>query len=79
MPNARTPKLKHGDHVSWESSQGTVHGTVERTVTDTTRVKGHVAHATPEHPEVVVTSSKTGAQAVHKPEALHRSKKTSGA
>jgi hypothetical protein len=66
--------FKHGQAVEWESSQGTVHGTVEKTVTATTRVKGHVAKATPEHPEVLVKSSKTGAEAVHAPSALHAAK-----
>jgi hypothetical protein len=63
-------KFKHGQAVEWDASQGTIHGTVERTVTKTTRVKGHVAKATEDHPEVMVRSSKTGAKAVHRPEEL---------
>jgi len=63
-------RFKHGQAVEWDSSQGTVRGTVERTVTKTTRVKGHVAKATPEHPEVLVRSKKTGAEAVHRPDEL---------
>jgi hypothetical protein len=68
-------KFKRGEAVEWDASQGTVRGTVEETVTKTTRVKGHVAKATPEHPEVVVHSDKTGAEAVHRPEELRRAKR----
>ncbi len=63
-------KFKRGQPVEWSSSQGTVRGTVERVVTETTRIKGHVAKATAEHPEVLVRSDATGAEAVHRPEAL---------
>jgi hypothetical protein len=65
-------KFKRGQPVEWDASQGTVHGTVEKLVTQTTRVKGHVAKATAEHPEVLVRSSKTGAEAIHLPEELRR-------
>ncbi len=63
---------KKGDRVAWETPQGETHGTVEKVVTTTTRVKGHVAKATKEHPEVLVRSGKSGKQAVHKPEALKK-------
>jgi hypothetical protein len=33
-------KFKRGQPVEWDASQGTVHGTVEKLVTQTTRVKG---------------------------------------
>jgi hypothetical protein len=63
-------KFKPGAAVEWDASQGIVRGTVERTVTAVTRVKGHLAQATPEHPQVLVRSDKTGAEAVHRPDAL---------
>jgi hypothetical protein len=63
---------KKGDKVTWATSQGETHGTVEKVVTATTKVKGHVAKATKEHPEVLVHSDKSGKQAVHKPEALKK-------
>ena len=62
--------LKRGDHVSWESSQGTVHGTVERTITGPIDIKGHHVAASAGNPEVVVESAKTGAEAAHKPGSL---------
>ena len=63
---------KPGDKVSWGTSQGKTHGTVEKIVTETTKVKSHVAKATKENPEVLVKSDKTGAKAVHKPDALKK-------
>ena len=68
-----TKTLKPGDHVSWGTSQGETHGTVEKKVTSDTKVKGHVAHATPDDPQYKVKSDKTGAEAVHKPDSLHKS------
>ena len=64
---------KKGDKVSWGTSQGKTEGTVEKIVTSTTKVKGHTANATKEHPEVMVKSSKSGKEAVHKPEELKKS------
>lgn len=59
-----------GDAVRWNTSQGETQGHVERVVTHTTHVAGHTARATPEAPQVVVKSDKTGHEAVHKPGAL---------
>ena len=64
--------LKPGDKVKWDTSQGETHGTVEKVVTSTTKVKGHTAKATKDEPQVVVKSDKSGSEAVHKPEALHK-------
>ncbi len=63
---------KKGDTVRWETSQGETEGTVERIVTALTRIKGHTAKATKDHPEVLVRSKKSGKEAVHKPEALRK-------
>lgn len=63
---------KAGAKVKWQTSQGETAGTVEKVVTRTTKVKGHVAKATRDHPEVLVKSSKSGKTAVHKPEALEK-------
>ena len=63
---------KQGTKVVWNSSQGEIAGTVVKTVTSTTKVKGHVAKATSEHPEVLVKSDKSGREAIHKPEQLKR-------
>jgi hypothetical protein len=66
---------KPGTKVTWNTAQGETHGTVEKTVTKTTKVKGHIAKATKEHPEVLVKSDKSGKEAVHKPEQLKKTGK----
>lgn len=63
---------KKGDKVTWGTSQGETHGTVEKIVTSTTKVKGHTAKATKEEPQVMVKSGKSGKTAVHKPEELKK-------
>jgi len=65
-------KFKRGDHVEWNTSQGPTRGTVVRTVTAPVRVKGHQARASGDHPEVEVRSDKSGAHAVHQPDALRK-------
>ena len=66
-------KLKPGDHVTWNTSQGKTQGTVEKKVTGTERVKGHVARASEDAPQYRVKSDKTGAEAIHKPGQLKQS------
>lgn len=65
-------QLKKGDKVSWESSQGTVEGKVQKKVTSPTEIKGHHVAASEENPEFLVKSDKTGAVAAHKPGALKK-------
>ena len=64
--------LKPGDKVKWGTSGGETHGTVEKKVTGTTKVKGHTAKATKEAPQFLVKSDKSGKEAVHKPEELKK-------
>lgn len=64
--------LKPGDKVSWGTSGGETHGTVEKKVTTATQVKGHTAKATKEEPQFVVKSAKSGKTAVHKPDDLKK-------
>jgi hypothetical protein len=63
---------KPGDTVRWNTSQGETEGVVRKIVKKATTVKGYTAKASPEHPEVVVESAKSGKPAVHKPESLTR-------
>jgi len=63
---------KKGEHVSWNSIRGKTEGEVVKTVTSTTSVKGHTAKATKDDPQVLVKSSKTGKEALHKPAALKK-------
>lgn len=67
-----TSTPRKGDSVSWKTPQGETEGTVEKIVKSTIKVKGHVAQATEENPQVVVKSEKSGKTAVHKPEQLKK-------
>jgi hypothetical protein len=66
------PTFRKGDAVAWDTSQGETHGTVERKLTAPTDIKGHHVAASPENPEYLVRSDKTGAEAAHRPSALRR-------
>lgn len=67
-----TDTFKAGDKVEWHSSQGLVHGTVKKKLTAPRKIKGHAVAASPEHPEFLVVSDKTGAEAAHKATALKK-------
>lgn len=64
--------FKAGEPVSWEHSQGTTQGKVVRRLTRPVSIKGHRVAASPDNPEYLVESEKTGARAAHKPDALHK-------
>ncbi len=64
--------FKKGDAVTWKASQGTIHGTVEKKLTHPTEIKEHHVAASPDNPEYLVKSNRTGAEAAHKPSGLKR-------
>jgi hypothetical protein len=63
---------KAGDAVAWESSAGRSIGKVVRRVTSPRRIKSHRVAASPENPEFIVRSDKTGKLAAHKAQALKK-------
>ena len=65
--------FKVGDKVQWHSPQGTVHGNIKKKLTAPTDIKGHHVAASSDHPEFLVVSDKTGAEAAHKASALSKS------
>ena len=67
-------KLKKDDRVKWRTSQGTTSGKVVKKLTAPAEIKGHHVAASPENPEYLVESEKTGAEAAHKPSALKKIK-----
>ncbi|GGZ02639.1 DUF2945 domain-containing protein [Pseudoduganella plicata] len=67
-----TQAFKVGDKVEWHSSQGAVQGMVKKKLTSHTTIKGHEVAASPDNPEYLVVSDKTGAEAAHKPDALKK-------
>ncbi|MBV8965663.1 MAG: DUF2945 domain-containing protein [Mycobacteriaceae bacterium] len=64
--------FRKGDRVTWKSHGQTVVGTVLEQITSDRQVAGRTVRASPERPQYRVRSSATGADAVHKPGALHR-------
>jgi len=69
-----TKQLKAGDSVEWDSSGGHSTGKVVKEVTSTTRIAGHTAKATAADPQYRVKSVASGKEAVHKPEALKKTR-----
>ncbi|AFC55349.1 MULTISPECIES: DUF2945 domain-containing protein [Mycobacterium] len=61
-----------GDAVEWQSHGTTVRGTVEGEITSDTEAAGRTVRASADQPQYKVRSDKTGADAVHKPDALRR-------
>lgn len=64
--------FKPGDQVAWDHSQGETKGKVVRKLTGATKIRRHPVAASPENPEYLVESDRTGARAAHRPEALKR-------
>jgi hypothetical protein len=64
--------VKKGDQVTWQSHGQTVPGRVREKITERTEAAGRTVAASPEEPQFLVESDKTGRDAVHKPESLHR-------
>lgn len=72
-----TDKLKPGDKVEWNTSQGKTSGTVRKKLTSPTDIKGHHVDASKDKPEYLVESAKSGKPAAHKPDALKKTGKKS--
>jgi hypothetical protein len=70
-----TETFKKGDRVEWDSHGGTAIGTVEKKITERTEAGGRTVDASPEEPQYLVKSEKSGGTAVHKPDALRRTTK----
>lgn len=65
-------KLRKGDKVSWNTSQGETVGSVVKKQTAPTKIKGHEVKASKSDPQYIVESEKSGKRAAHKPEQLRR-------
>lgn len=61
-----------GDEVTWRSHGSTAEGRVEKKVTDRRKEAGRTVAASPEEPQYVVRSEKSGKKAVHKGSALRK-------
>lgn len=67
-------QIRKGHKVDWKSHGSTVTGTVEAKITSDTETAGRTVRASKDEPQYHVRSDKSGRDAVHKPESLHRSK-----
>lgn len=65
-----TAVLKRGDRVSWHSQGQVIEGVVVKKITGSAEIKHHHVNASPAHPEYLVKSDKTGAEAAHYAHAL---------
>ena len=65
-------KPKAGDKVTWNTQHGQTEGKVKKEVTKDVKVQGRSIKADKDNPKIVVESTKTGKQAAHKPDALHK-------
>jgi len=63
-----------GDRVEWDSHGGLAVGTVEEKITTRTHAAGRSVDASPQEPQYLVRSEKSGGTAVHKPSALRRAR-----
>ncbi|GAA0380802.1 DUF2945 domain-containing protein [Microbispora corallina] len=59
-----------GDEVTWRSHGSTASGEVKKKITKRTEEAGRTVDASPDDPQFLVESEKSGRQAVHKPSAL---------
>ncbi len=66
--------LKPGDKVEWDTPQGKTEGEVKEKLTKPIDIKKHHVAASPDNPEYLVESDKSGKEAAHKPEELRKSK-----
>ncbi|MET4099613.1 hypothetical protein ABIB37_001850 [Agrococcus sp. UYP10] len=62
--------FRKGDEVSWNTSQGETHGTVQERRVEDFRFDGQQFRASGDEPYYIVESAKSGAKAAHKESAL---------
>ena len=67
-----TDELSKGDHVEWKTHGTTTEGEVQKKITEDTEAAGRTVRASEDDPQYLVTSDKSGKDAVHKPDALKR-------
>lgn len=69
---AMVKTFKAGDHVSWNSEAGRVHGTIIKVHKRNVDYKGYVHHATRDAPQYEIKSDTTDHVALHKAAVLSR-------
>ncbi|MDT8914946.1 DUF2945 domain-containing protein [Amycolatopsis sp. PS_44_ISF1] len=66
-----TKEFRKGDHVKWDAGNESSTGTVEEKITTDTHAGGRKVKASPEDPQYLVRSDKSGRTAVHRPDKIH--------
>ncbi|MES2294402.1 MAG: DUF2945 domain-containing protein [Pseudomonadota bacterium] len=69
-----TKRFKVGDQVTWNSEAGHVSGTIIKVHTKNVACKGYIHHASDEDPQYEIKSSKTEHVAMHKGQALTKTR-----
>ncbi len=64
--------FKKGDKVEWNSHGSKAKGEVKKKITERTEAAGRTVAASADDPQYLVESDKSGREAVHRPDALHR-------
>ena len=72
---AQATDLRKGVRVSWNTSQGRIHGVVVRKAMRRLKIEDFEIAATPQRPRFVVKSDKSGKLAAHAASALNILKK----
>lgn len=65
-------QFRKGDRVRWRSHGGYAEGEVLKKITSDTEAGGRTVRASSDQPQYLVRSTKSGGEAVHKPEALEK-------
>jgi hypothetical protein len=65
-------ELKPGDRVQWNTPQGKTTGKVEKKLTSSKKIEGHLVKASKENPEYLVQSEKAGKEVAHKAGELRK-------
>lgn len=69
---SKNPRFEPGDRVAWNTPQSETTGVVRKRLTERTEIKDHDVAASPDNPEYLVVSDKSGSEAAHQPDALRR-------
>ena len=69
---AMAQRFKKGDHVAWDTPQGTNTGRVVKKLTEPMEIDGHHVAASPDNPEYLVETEETKKRAAHRPDALRK-------
>ena len=67
-------KIRVGETVEWETSQGKTKGVVKKKLTSPTHIKDHKVAASPDEPQYLVETTESKKKAAHKPAALRKVK-----